>query len=144
MARLLRRFFPSLHARTGAASFGLLTVVVSVIAASAAIVAPGAFLPQAVVAPMRDPMLAGAVYGGMGIVILFFGKLGIDLKAAVERLAIRVDDPKNGLVVELQRHVTETRAVMGALGNEIEDVKQEVASVHATCVATHQRANGGG
>ena len=125
--------------RSGVARLAILSVVVT-LTASGAVVA----LPTPEPLPPNEPVLAGAVYVGMGMVLLWFAKLGIDLKSGVERLMLRVEDPETGLVAQLQTHIHETRGTIGALSNELEEVKQEVATVGATCAATHQRNNGSG
>lgn len=126
--------------RRGFIRLAALSVLVTITTAGAIVVNP---LPQ-VVTPSEEPILKGAVYVGMGLVLLWFAHLGITLKSGVERLALRVDDPQTGLVAELSRHVQETRMGMGQLSNELEEVKQEVGAVKATCVATHQRQSNGG
>lgn len=126
--------------RSGFARLALLSATVAITVAGATVTSP---LPDAVI-PSGEPVLAAAVYAGMGLVLLWFGKLGIDLKAGVERLILRVEDPHSGLVTQLDRHIHETRGTIGALSNELEEVKQEVATVGATCAATHQRNNGSG
>lgn len=124
--------------RHGLVRFAVLSVLVTVTASGAAVAVP---LPPSVV-PANEPILSGAVYAGFGVVLLFFGKLGIDLKASVERLLLRVEDPQTGLVVQLAGYQNETRGTMGVLSNELEAVKQQIASVEATCAATHSRVNG--
>jgi hypothetical protein len=125
--------------RNGHVTLAVLAGIVSVTVVSAALVAPTAYQPQAVTFAGRDPALAAAVYGGMGLVVLFFAKLGIDLKASVERLSLRVDDPQTGLVSTVQAHIHETRGAVGALANEVEDIQQQVAGIVATCAANHAR-----
>lgn len=131
--------FPVPRPRSGFARLAVLSATVALTSAGAVVTAP---LPPSVV-PANEPVLAGAVYAGMGIVLIFFAKLGIDLKSSVERLLLRVEDPQSGLVVQLAGYQNETRGTLGVLSNELEDVKQEIASVQATCAATHQRMNGG-
>jgi hypothetical protein len=127
--------------RRGIASLGVLSVIVSVTVVSAAVVAPTAYQPQGVVAPMRDPMLAAAVYGGMGLIILWFARLNIAMKEKIERICLRVEDPQTGLVVTLGNHMHETRGAVGALANEVEDIQHQVAGIAATCAAHHGRGH---
>lgn len=130
--------FPVPRPRTGMARFVVLALIVSATAAGASVVVP---IPDAIV-PTSEPVLVGAVYVGMGLVVLWFAKLGIDLKSSAERLLLRVEDPQTGLVVQLASYQNETRGALGVLSNELEEVKQQVAGVEATCAATHSRANG--
>ena len=86
---------------------------------------------------LTEPILVGGAVVGTGGVLIWFAKLGIELKANVERLLLRVDDPQNGLVVTVQRNHKEVTGAMGELSNENVQIRERVRDVERTCVQMH-------
>lgn len=86
---------------------------------------------------IAEPVLIGGAVVGTGGILVWFAKLGIDLKANVERLLLRVDDPQTGLVVMVLRNHKDVAGAMGALSNAQVDLERRIQRVEDRCDLTH-------
>lgn len=86
---------------------------------------------------ISEPLLIGGAVVGTGGILVWFAKLGIDLKANVERLLMRVDDPQTGLVVMVLRNHKEVSLAMGELSNENVALRERLRDVERACAQTH-------
>lgn len=85
---------------------------------------------------ISEPILIGAVVLSGGGTVIWFAKLGIDLKKAMEHLMLRVDDPQTGLLAMVLRNHKEQCGAMGALSNGHVDLDKRLTRVEDKMIHT--------
>lgn len=95
------------------------------------------FQPEYAV-PIRDVVvIVGVSLGPLGLVIVWFARLGIVLKQGIERALLLIEDKEVGLLVTARRNNVQVQAAMGELSNQLVAVAERVSRVETRCDMIH-------